>query len=171
MANNLIQQIIEAVVSFLPDGSTAAETVIFELDGLASGAGRQSATHDLTTSPHTNVYAWRAFVQFATAPVVGERVDFYLKTNSGTATTTHPDNDDGVGDLAVSAEDKLANLHYLGSIVVDEAAANVEMVASGVAVIRARACQIVAWNASADALTTDEDENGFLLTPSPDEIE
>ena len=68
---------------------------------------------------------------------------------------------------AVSAEDKVKNLRYIGSIVVDEATADVEMVASGEVFIAARAIQVVFWNSTADALTNDDDENGFMLSPAP----
>ena len=41
------------------------------------------------------------------------------------------DNDDGEGDIVVSAEDKLKNLHVLGSISVDEAAVGDEVLLLG----------------------------------------
>ena len=104
--------------------------------------------------------------------VWGETVDIYLKTmGSSASATAHPDNDDGTAEGAVSALNKLKNLHYLGSIVVDEAVADIEMVASGEVFITARGFNVVFWNASADALTNDVDENGFMLTPVPMEIQ
>jgi len=65
----------------------------------------------------------------------------------------------------------LRNLHYLGSIIVDEAVADIEMVASGMVYIGARAFNVVMWNDTADALTNDVDENGFMLSPVPSEIQ
>lgn len=169
---NLVYRNRETTLFFVPAAAAQAETKIFELDGLASDAGRQSAIHDLGEGAISQIYEWRAFVQFATTPVLGETVDFYIKTaGSSLANDTHPDNDDGTGEIAVSAEDKLRNLHYIGSIIVDEAAINVEMVASGTIVLTARAFMVVAWNSSADALTTDVDENGFFLSPVPNEIQ
>lgn len=167
MADNEVGQLIGTVIRFIPAAATLAESAIFEIDGLGSGAGRQSAQFDFGTARHTNIFDWRAFAQFATAPVLGERIDIYLKTSDG----TREDNDDGTGDLAVSAEDKLNNLHLIGSIIVDEAVADTEMVASGTVEIRSRYVQVVVWNASADALTTDVDENGVYLTPATVEIE
>lgn len=169
---NLINVNPETTLWFVPAAATQAEDAIFEVDGLASGAGQQSAQHDFGVAARSALFEWRAFVQFATAPVLGETVDIYLKTaGSSASATAHPDNDDGTGDAAVSAEDKLRNLHFIGSIVVDEAVANIEMVASGIVEIRARAVQVVFWNATADALTTDVNENGFMLTPVPDEVQ
>ena len=71
----------------------------------------------------------------------------------------------------MSSSDKLRNLHLIGSIIVDEAAENVEMVASGTIEIAARAFNVVFWNGSADALTNDVDENGFMLSPVPYEVQ
>ena len=169
---NLIYRNSETTLFFVPAAAAQAETRIFELDSLGAGAGIQSAIHDLGEGAIARIYEWRAFIQFATAPVVNETVDFYIKTAGNSASSTgHPDNDDGTTAGAVSAEDKLKNLHFIGSIVVDEAVQDIEMVASGTILITARAFQVVAWNATADALTTDVDENGFWLSPAPDEIQ
>ncbi len=169
---NLININPEATIWFVPAAATQAEDAIFEVDGLGAGAGQQSAQHALGVAAHSRLYEWRAFVQFATAPVFGESINIYLKTAGSSASATiHPDNDDGTGDLAVSAIQKLDNLQYLGSIIVDQETLGIEMVASGFIEISARAVQVVFWNASVDALTTDVNENGFMLTPVPDEIQ
>jgi hypothetical protein len=169
---NLIYRNREATLWFVPAAAAQAEDYAFEMHNIAAAAGRQSAQCDLGEGAVAQIYEWRAFVQFATAPVVGETVDFYLKTaGSSASATAHPDNDDGTGSAAVSAVDKLNNLHYLGSIVVDEAVADIEMVASGTVYITARAFNVVMWNATADALTNDVDENGFMLSPVPDEVQ
>ncbi len=169
---NLVYKNRETTLFFVPAAAAQAETQIFELDSLGAGAGVQSAIHDLGETAVSRIYEWRAFIQFATTPVLGEIVRFYIKTAGNSASSTgHPDNDDGTTSSAVSAIDKLNNLHFIGSITVDEAAANIEMVASGTIEIDARAFQVVAWNATADALTTDVDENGFWLSPVPDEIQ
>lgn len=171
MANE-IYGLIETSLWFVPATAAQAEDAAFEVHNLASGAGRQSAQLDLGVAARSRRFRWRAFVQFATAPVLGETIDIYLKTaGSSASATAHPDNDDGTGEAAVSAEDKLRNLQYLGSIVVDEAVANIEMVASGTIEITARAVQVVFWNNSADGLTNDVDENGFFLTPIVDQIQ
>ena len=169
---NLIYRNREATKWFVPATATQAEDAAFEVHNLAASAGRQSAQIDLGEGAVAGWYEWRAFVQFADTPVLGEMVRVYLKTaGSSDSATAHPDNDDGTSEGAVSAEDKLNNLHLLGNIVVDEAAANVEMVASGYIYIAARAVQVVFWNGTADALTNDVNENGFMLSPVPDEIQ
>lgn len=169
---NLIYQNAETTLWFVPATAAQAEDYAFEMHNIASAAGRQSAHWDRGVGAIPSIYAWRAFVQFATAPVVGQTVDFYLKTSGSDASATaHPDNDDGTGSIAVSAVDKLNNLHFVGSIIVDQAAADIEMVASGTVYITARGVNVVMWNATDDALTNDVDENGFYLTPVPDEIQ
>lgn len=162
---NKVYQASETAITWKPATQTPTET--FEVDALANAAGRQGALHDLGTSSRPQMFAWRAWVQCQAAPTVGYVIRVYLKTSDG----AHPDNDDGAGDAAVSAEDKLRNLRLLGSIVVDEAAANIEFVASGSVAIMHRYAAPVFWNASGATLTTDEAEHGFSLTPVPDEIQ
>lgn len=169
---NLIYQNPETTIWFVPAAATQAEDEAFEVHNLASGAGRQSDYYDRGIGATSALYEWCGFVQFATTPVLNEIVDIYLKPmGSSASATAHPANDDGTGEGAVSAADKLKNLYYIGSIVVDEAAANVEMVARGTVYLTCRAFQVVFWNATADALTNDDDENGFFMTPVPDEIQ
>jgi hypothetical protein len=169
---NLIYKNSEATLWFVPATATQAEDAAFEVHSLAAAAGRQSAQYDFGVAAVAGLYEWRAFVQFATAPIVGEVVNIYLKTaGSSASATAHPDNDDGTGESAVSALDKTRNLLFLGVIVVDEAVADIEMVASGYVYIAARAVQVVFWNATADALTADVNESGFMLTPIPDEVQ
>ena len=151
--------ISETATTFAPSGGDH----VFTLTSLASGAGRQSAQWDRTAGARPFMFEWRAWTKFATAPVVAQTVDFYIKTSDG----THVDNDDGTGDLAVSAEDKLKNLKYIGSIVVDEASATPEFAASGIIAIYSRYVQVVAWNASDDALSGTAGDHGFSLTPIP----
>ncbi len=171
---NLINRNREATKWFVPAAATQAEDAIFEVDGLGAGAGHQSGQIDLGEAAVAAIHQWVAFVQFAATPILGQIIDIYLKyaCNSGSA-TAHPDNDVGTSDTAMAAGTiaKLDNLHHIGSIKVDEAAADTEMVRSGTVEIRARAVQVVFWNRTADALTTDVNENGFSLSPAPDEIQ
>jgi hypothetical protein len=98
--------------------------------------------------------------------VVGEAVRVYLKTSDGTS----PDNDDGTGDIAVSAADKLRNLRQIGAIVIDENAA-VPMVASGFIEVAARYVAPLFWNGTANSLSATAADFGFSLTPVPDEAQ
>lgn len=166
---NLIQQNQTTLIAWADSGADLAIT----LKGLTSGSGRQGAEKDFGVAAVATRYMWLAQVQFdtATPPVVGEAVDIYLKTAPD---GVNYDNDDGNGtDIAVSAENKLKNLHYLGSIIVDEAAADVPMQASGHVDIRAEKVAPVFWNATADTLDDDTSTTDlkFILVPVPLEIQ
>ncbi len=162
MANKVYQH--DETALSLEDTSTPRT---FTLNHLAAGAGRQGDLHDLTTAARSKWFAWRAWVQAATTPVVGEVVRVYVKTSDGTI----PDNDDGTTDAAVSAEDKLKNLTQIGTIIVDEAATGVKFVKSGLIWLPHRHVTPVFWNATADNLVATNDLSGFSLTPVPDEIQ
>jgi hypothetical protein len=138
------------------------------LNNLAAGAGRQGAVKDFTTADKANRYKWRAYCQFATTPVLGEVVEIYLKTGDG----THYDNDDGTGDIAVSDEEKLRNLIFLGTIIVDQLATGVIFSASGIIEnLDAKEIMPVFFNQTADNLVATNNLNGFKLTPLPYEVQ
>ena len=166
---NLVLQNAGTALSWKDSGGTYALT----FKGLGTGAGRQGATHDFGVAAVAHRFAWQCMVHFdtGTTPVVGEVIRIYLKTSPD---GTNWDNDDGEGDIAVSAENKLSNLTYLGAIVVDEAAADVPMQASGIVEIAAKEIAPVIWNATVnDNLDDDTSPTNslFILTPYPLEIQ
>lgn len=168
MANEILQN-QGTVITWADSGATHAIT----LKGLASGTGRQGAEHDFGVAAVAARFTWLAQVQFdtGTTPVVGERVDIYLKTAPD---GDNYDNDDGDGtDIAVSAEDKLRNLTRLGSIIVDEAAVDVKMQKSGIIEIAAEKVQPVFFNKTADTLDDDTSTTDlkFSLVPVPFELQ
>ena len=160
---NLIYQNDAAALTGQDSGGSYAMT----LNNLAAGAGRQGAVHDFDVAARAARFAWRAWFQAATTPVVGEAVEVYLKTSDGTV----PDNDDGTGDIAVSAENKLRNLLLIGRIEVDEAAIGVKFARSGEVWLPQRYVMPVFWNATADNLVATNNLSGFTLTPVPLEIQ
>lgn len=162
MAATKIYQHDETALTWLASGGTEA----FTPTSLATTAGRQGALHDFGTSARSRLFAWRAWLKPGGTRVVSESVRVYLKTSDG----SHPDNDDGTGDIALSSSDKLRNLRQLGAIVIDENAA-VEMVASGFIEVAARYAGPVWYNASANTLSATAADFGFSLTPVPDEVQ
>lgn len=160
---NKVLQIPESDVTWLASGGTELLT----LTSLATLTGRQGVLHDFGTSARSPVFAWRFFMKFSTAPIVDEVVEIYWKSSDG----THPDNDDGTGDIALSAEDKLKNLELIGVMIVDEAATAVEMVASGVLNIGHRNGSPVIFNRTVDVFSATAADMGFILTPIPLEIQ
>ena len=166
---NLILQKQGTLITWADSGAS----LVITLKGLASGAGRYGADKNFGVGAVAARYMWLAQVQFdsATAPVVGETIDIYLRTAPD---GDNYDNDDPVGDAAVSAEDKLKNLWFLGSIIVDEAVVDVPMQTSGGPIeIGAEKVAPVFWNASADNLDDDVSTTDlkFILIPVPLEIQ
>ena len=89
---------------------------------------------------------------------------FYLKEKIGD--DSQLTNDDGTADAAVSAEDKLKNLRYLGSTICDEAAANIPAGASfGIIEISVQNIHMVMFNAGGATTTADDAETKVFLTP------
>ena len=149
----------ETAVTWKP----SAGTELFTPGALASGAGRQGAYHDFTTAARSARFAWRLALTPGATRVVGEIVEVYLITSDGTS----PDNDDGTGDIAVSAKDKLRNVMQIGALQIDENAA-VLMVASGIVELGHRYGAPAIWNATANALAAGAI---FSMTPIPDEVQ
>lgn len=151
-------------ITWAGSGGDAAIT----LASLSANAGRQGALFDFGTAARPYRYAWRAWVGMQSAPVVGAVVELYWKSSDG----VHADNSDGPGDAPVGGEDKLRNLSFLGVIVMDEAAAGLPFVASGVIEHHHRYGAPVFWNRNAAAaLSAGAADHGFSLLPVPDEVQ
>ena len=159
MATSKAYLLPETAITWLNAGGSELLT----LTSIAAGAGRQGALHDFGTAARSPEFAWRGWVKFATTPIVGERVKVYWKTSDGTS----PDNDDGTGDIALSSEDKLKNLMFLGSIIVDQASTAPLFVSSGDIYLPHRYGSPVFFNDTADALSSTATDHGFSLTPVP----
>ena len=159
-----VYQIGESDITWLDTGGSAVLT----LTSLAAGAGRQGARFDLgaITTARAHLFDWVFFMQFAAAPVVDENIDIYWKGYHQAG--VHAMNDDGDGDIALSDEDKLKNLIYIGSLIVDEVSATPEFAAfnKGDPIwIPHRYGMPVIFNNTANAFSTTAAEHGFILTP------
>ena len=148
-------------------GGNVGDTVAMSNESIASAAGRQSAVHDLgdPASGNTPFYLIEAIAQTqATTPVLGQEIVFYIKEKVGN--DAQLTNDDGTGDVAVSAIDKLRNLRRLGSIKIDQVAADIPLGARlGVFEINVQNIHMVMWNASGATTTADDAETKVYLTP------
>ena len=131
------------------------------INNLATVTGRVGAQKDWGAGAQPDEYLWRLTVQFETAPVVGQTVDCYISTSDG----TRPDGEVGVADAALSAADKVKNLLYVGSLVVDVATVDIDFTASGTCRIPTRYCCPVIFNNTADNLQATNDTGEFTLTP------
>lgn len=150
-------------------GSEVGDDVAWSTEGIANNAGRQSALYDLGAPPRAAELRYRFYTQLQATPTVGQAIRLYKKTAAASA--AHPDNDDGTGDAAVSAENKLLNLDIVDQLKVDEAAADVEMVRHGLTVEYSRQIGWVFWNESGASTTADAAETKLIMTPVPPEIQ
>ena len=162
MANKVYRE-IETTLLFAD--TAQAETAALTLSALAAGAGRISARHDFSVTGSRR-FEWRATFQMATAGVVGEEIEIWLSTSDG----TNPDGENGTADAALTVA-KLANMYYLGSVVVDTTSTDTDITASGTFELDARYASVVVFNNTADALRTSTTVHGVKITPVPDEIQ
>ena len=160
---NLVHQNEGTILSWKDSGGD----YVMSLQNLATVSGQQGARHDFGVAARSPRFAWRLGVEFETQPVLNEFIGIYAKTSDG----TDPDNDDGTGDAAVSAEDKLSNLSRIGTLLVDEAIVDVQMAKSGIILLPHRYFQPVVWNFTVDSLQNTANINVFTLTPVPFEIQ
>jgi len=150
----------EAEINFIASAGDAG----FTCTSLASGSGRQSAQYTFPAAPRAFEYNWTAYCQTtATTPVLGQTVDVYLKLEG---TSGHITNDDGLTDAALSDTDKLNNLQYIGSISIDEVAADIPLVAKGRVIIKDPKVQVVFVNNTGAPFTSTAAEHGFILEPT-----
>ena len=162
---NKIYRAIETALKFADSAQSPDKNLT--LSALAAGAGRVSVQHDFGASSFSRLYGWRATVQMATAGVVGETIDIYLSTSDG----TNPDGEEGVAVAALASSDSLANMHYIGSIVVDTTSTDTDITSSGFCTIDARYASVVLFNNTADALKTDTAVHSVKITPVPSEVQ
>ncbi len=167
MANKLYQ--IGEVSSVF--GSEAGDDVVWSTENIADDAGRQSAFLDLGVMTNARAYRYglRTYAQFEATPTIDEALTFHAKTSDG----THPDNDDGTGDAAVSTLDKLNNLSPVATIMIDEAAADIEMVKAVQLELWDRYFGLALWNTSGAATRNDTPfgHTKAILTPIPPELQ
>jgi hypothetical protein len=147
-------------------GSEGGDDVAWTTEGVTNGSGRQSAQHDfgVDTAARPDELQIRFFTQCqATTPVIGNTIDVYAKTSDHA--TLHLDNDEGTGDIALSSSDKLKNLHYVGSAIVDEVVADIEFVLSTRFITSHRYIHFVFENNSGASITSDVAETKLEMTP------
>lgn len=160
MATSKIYMVEESTITWKSSGGTE----LFTPTSLATLSGRQGAYHDFGTSARAQKYKGRFWFKPGGTRVVGEAVLLYGATGDG----THYDNDDGTGDIALSAADKLRNLQPISGAQIDENAA-VEMGNHFEIIISERYWAPVLYNATANTLSSTAGDFGVSLTPIPDQ--
>lgn len=158
-------------------GDLGDQTDQIDLTSLAALAARQSAKVDLgaTRAPLYSVFA---AIEFATAPVVGETIDFYWSPSpSVTAATANAGGASGADaaydGYSANLADSLKQLEFIGSLVLTvQATTTVQFGLIGLLVPRLRYGSLIVVNSSAaDNLLADAVEMGVLLHPIVEAIQ
>jgi hypothetical protein len=162
MANG-IYRAYGTTLSFRDSGGDAVIT----LKNLGFGAGRVSARYDRGSGSQPREFAWRAVIQFETAPVVGELVEIYVFESDG----TYMDGTLGTSDAALGS-DKRKNGKLIGVVVVDTTSTATDIIAGGMCLINERYFSVGVWNGSAgDNLEDTTNACRINLTPVNPEIQ
>ena len=141
------------------------------LASLGAGVGRNGEFHDWGAAPRSLRYYLKFFCQFDATPVVGDTVLIFVREAGLTASIVKPTNDDGDGDIALSALDKIRNLKLVTRLSVDEASTSGVMAVETFFRTAARQFAPVVFNNSADILHSTAANNGVDITPVPFEIQ
>ncbi len=152
----------EATVVF---GAEAGDDVAWSTNSVLDGAGQQSAQYDLGLAPRSQDYRVRFYSRLQAGAAINQTLDLYLKTGDDPA--LHLDNDEGVGDIPLSAVSKLVNLHYIGSIAVDSTGVDIELVSSMYVSIISRYIHFVFQNQSGAETSAALSATKVELTPIP----
>ncbi len=148
------------------DSAQTPDTQI-TLSGLGADGARVSARKDLGAASHARLFTWRATLAWTPTPVVGETADLYIAQSDG----TQEDGQVGTADAAVSDLDKLLNLTYIGSVVIEAVTDDLTHTSSGVFTVSERYFSLVVHNAATDALETSTANHNVVVTPVPDEAQ
>lgn len=144
--------------------------VVFDFTSIATLNAEQSTKADFTAN-RAPEYAVHAALEFATAPAIGETVDFYWAPSvSGTAGQGNPGYATGAtgpytGTPGTLAEG-LAQLMYIGSMVMGEdATGTIQMAFIGIFSPPTRYGSLVVVNNTSDSSHSDVDEQAVSFTP------
>lgn len=147
-----------------------ATDVAFDFSGVTTAAAEQSKKADLTAT-WAPEYMVQASMEFATAPVTGETVDFYWSSsvsgtdgqgNAGYATGTSGAYTGTPGTLA----EGLLQLTFIGSMVLGaDATGTIQVADIGTFVPQSRYGSLIVVNSSSDTTHSDAVEMAVAFTP------
>jgi hypothetical protein len=142
----------------------------FSTFGLPSSSGHISHPRDLGDGSRANLFRWKAWMMVDDNALVGKAVDVYW---CGFDRTTEVAGGFASGDYMFGSTDKFRNLKYLGPIFCDQQASGVVFVRGGETRLYERFGSVVFINRTGFNLAgaAMSGHFGFVLTPSPDEIQ
>lgn len=144
------------------------------ITGVSPGAGRAGTRLDLGAYPRALTWRWYASIQLQATPIVGQSVDLFLVPWDDETTPGRPWGDftglasyDAAG-FAFATENDLRNLLFMGSVIVDQAAATT-FSGGGLVSIPTRYVTPVWWNRSGATSNATASNHSCYLTPIYDE--
>ena len=150
-------------ISFQDSGGT----VVLAWNGVAAGAGSSSARYDKGAGSQPAQYWWSCSVSLTGTNVPGAMVEIYVSLSDG----VHADGALGTTAAALASADKRRDLKLVGTVIVDQAASNVTMTASGMAWIPTRYFSVAFWNATTLPLQAVANTSSCTFVPSPFEMQ
>jgi hypothetical protein len=184
MANEVLQKtgtiiVLADITEYNPVAvnNLGERTDQIDLASLLAGEARESNKFDFGAT-RARQYSVMAAIEWATAPVAGETVDFYLAFSpNATPANANPGgvsgSDGAYTGYASNLDDSLEQLMYIGSMVVTVQATTIVQIALiGIfSAIEQYATLVVVNKSAADNLHNDAVEMSVLLTPIVDEIQ
>jgi hypothetical protein len=155
---------IKKLTNVLFNGEAGAGVAI-SVEGLANAAGRVSAQYDLGASPRPYLFTWSCEAQFQATPTQGSGLELYIAT-APDHDSTQIDGDVGSTDAALGDIDMRRNLHYIGFVTSENAAASEACVKSGTFETTQRYLSLVVYNASGAAVNATDSNFRFDLCPA-----
>lgn len=100
----------------------AGADVAFSMEGVANGAGRVSAQKDWGADPRPYTYQLSVELTMQATPTQYASVDFFI-SEALVDDATQRSGDEGATDAALGDVDSVKNMKYVGSLVMENAAA------------------------------------------------
>ena len=160
---------IETVFTFK---DTGASGLGINTNGITLFKGSFSDQYDRGAGAHAALYRWVGQCEMNSAGVVGETVDLYVSPADDT-TPNGPGYNSVITSTtkgsasSITGTTQLANLLYMGSIVVDTTDNSKLHTAQGIIFIPSRYMQLVVWNNTTKTLKTTNDINFVSFYPIP----
>lgn len=161
MANELY---VRNGTALLFNGEATGVAAAWSVEGLTNSAGRVCAQYDLGAAPRPYEFNWSCEIQCQATPVQGQTFDLYIAT-APDHDATQISGDVGNADAALGDVDMLRNLQYIGSVVVENAAAGEKFVASGTFICTQRYISPVAYNGTGASINGTDSNFRFDVTP------
>lgn len=159
------------------NNNLGARTDQIDLTSLVAGAARQSDKFDYG-AVRADKYNIMAAIEWGTAPVAGETVDFYLAPSpDSSAAVANPGgvsgSDSAYAGYSANLDDSLKQLIFIGSLVATvQATTTVQIAQIGIIAPPERYATLIVVNSSAaDNFVADAVEMSILITPIITEIQ